>query len=237
MQYLAGIVDNLIKSRPSKKSEVITKVVVDPVSTDMVDQLLHKIDILRDTNYELQARLNYAAAENRDLHNRLDHSTAELKNVIFDKNATTILWSDGSKTTVKAYREPIDHEKGLAMAMARRATEMDISGSWKKPFYDALAKAEDAELKRIVTRAMQPLKKVYHKAYDAELKRLYEIADSDLKVDGTDIYQTAHSKALQTAIRKRKKYIPTETGLPSACIEEAVQDALTAYSAHSFHQW
>lgn len=237
MQYLAGIVDNLIKSRPSKKSEVIAKVEVDPVSADIVDQLLHKIDTLRNRNYEIQARLNYADAENRDLHNRLDHSTAELKDVIFDKNATTILWSDGTKTTVKAYCEPIDHEKGLAMAMAKRATEMDISGSWKKPFYDAIAKAEDAELKRIVTQVMKSLKKVYRKTYTDELKRLYEIADSDLKVDGTDIYQTAHSKARQTAIRKRKKYIPTETGLPSARIEEAVQDAIGAYSAHSFHQW
>lgn len=45
----------------------------------------------------------------------------DIKKVIFNDPATIVLWSDSSKTVVKAHDEKFDPEKGLAMAIAKRA--------------------------------------------------------------------------------------------------------------------
>lgn len=45
----------------------------------------------------------------------------EIKDVIFNNPATIVLWADGTKTVVKAENEPFDPEKGLAMAIAKKA--------------------------------------------------------------------------------------------------------------------
>lgn len=42
------------------------------------------------------------------------------KEVIFNDPATIVMWSDGSKTVVKAENEKFDPEKGLAMAISKR---------------------------------------------------------------------------------------------------------------------
>lgn len=48
--------------------------------------------------------------------------TINIKNVIFNDPATIVFWSDGSKTVVKAQDgEPYDAEKGLAMAISKKA--------------------------------------------------------------------------------------------------------------------
>jgi len=44
-----------------------------------------------------------------------------IKDVIFNNPATIVLWEDGTKTVVKAENEPFDPEKGLAMAVAKKA--------------------------------------------------------------------------------------------------------------------
>ena len=50
---------------------------------------------------------------------RLD---ARIKNVIFNDPATIVFWSDGTKTVVKTQNnEKFDPEKGLAMAIAKKA--------------------------------------------------------------------------------------------------------------------
>lgn len=45
----------------------------------------------------------------------------EIKSVIFNEPATIVLWIDGTKTVVKAKNEKFDPEKGLAMAIAKKA--------------------------------------------------------------------------------------------------------------------
>jgi len=45
----------------------------------------------------------------------------DIKDVIFNNPATIILWEDGTKTVVKAENEEFDPEKGLAMAIAKKA--------------------------------------------------------------------------------------------------------------------
>lgn len=45
----------------------------------------------------------------------------EIKNVIFNDSATIVFWADDTKTVVKAVNEEFDPEKGLAMAIAKKA--------------------------------------------------------------------------------------------------------------------
>ena len=44
-----------------------------------------------------------------------------IKNVIFNPPATIVFWEDGTKTVVKASWEQFDPEKGLSMAIAKKA--------------------------------------------------------------------------------------------------------------------
>lgn len=73
--------------------------------------------------------LMYAATEiskaNRratEAENRLDaFKYLEIKKVIFNNPVTIVFWADGTKTVVKAKNEDFDPEKGLAMAIAKKA--------------------------------------------------------------------------------------------------------------------
>ena len=67
---------------------------------------------------------------NRNLYRYLLNSTygmssshiPEIKNVIFNDPATIVFWEDGTKTVVKCQdSDEFDHEKGLAMAIAKKA--------------------------------------------------------------------------------------------------------------------
>lgn len=44
-----------------------------------------------------------------------------IKKVIFNDPATIVYWMDGTKTVVKAQKEDFDAEKGLAMAITKKA--------------------------------------------------------------------------------------------------------------------
>ena len=58
----------------------------------------------------------------------------DIKDVIFNDPATIVLWADGTKTVVKAENEPFDPEKGLAMAIAKKAlgNNYDYYDTFKK---------------------------------------------------------------------------------------------------------
>lgn len=56
----------------------------------------------------------------------------EIKKVIFNDPATIIFWEDGTKTVVKATNEEFDPEKGLAMAISRKA--LGNTGSYFNEF-------------------------------------------------------------------------------------------------------
>ena len=44
-----------------------------------------------------------------------------IKKVIFNDPATIVIWADGTKTIVKSDNEQYDPEKGLAMAISKKA--------------------------------------------------------------------------------------------------------------------
>lgn len=57
-----------------------------------------------------------------------------IKDVIFNDPATIVFWADGSKTVVKAEGEAFDPEKGLAMAISKKAlgNDRDYYETFKK---------------------------------------------------------------------------------------------------------
>lgn len=48
-------------------------------------------------------------------------SMFKIEKVIFNNPATIVFWADGTKTVVKAENEDFDPEKGLAMAITKKA--------------------------------------------------------------------------------------------------------------------
>lgn len=64
----------------------------------------------------------------------------EIKNVVFNPPATIVFWTDNSKTVVKAENEAFDPEKGLAMAIAKKA--LGNKGNYYNVFRKWLPKEE-----------------------------------------------------------------------------------------------
>ena len=65
----------------------------------------------------------------------------KITNVIFNDPATIVFWNDGTKTVVKAENEPFDPEKGLAMAIAKKA--LGNKGNYYNEFKKWLPKEEE----------------------------------------------------------------------------------------------
>lgn len=74
----------------------------------------------------------YDALRNRPLYTT--PPMPSIKKVIFNNPATIVCWTDGSKTVVKANDEPFDPEKGLAMAISKRAlgNKSNFNNEFKK---------------------------------------------------------------------------------------------------------
>lgn len=60
-----------------------------------------------------------------------------IKNVIFSGPCTIVMWEDGTKTIVRCEKDVLDPEKGLAMAIAKKAMGTNKSGS---NYYDIFKK-------------------------------------------------------------------------------------------------
>lgn len=167
----------------------------------------------------------------------------QIKDVIFDKQATTIIWANGEKTTVKAFGEPIDHEKGLAMALAKRVLTND-RGEWKSTFTHILDAAEKHERNRIINKAMVDIRKAYTKSFDVKFDKLLtealaekeitlqpnEVALTYLSVPHyLDIFNVAHKTAYESVVRRRKQYISMSEGVDSEMLDSEYQDAIANY--------
>lgn len=66
---------------------------------------------------------------------------SKIKNVIFNDPATIVFWEDGTKTVVKAQDEEFDPEKGLAMAISKKAlgnkgNYCNEIKKWTEPYFE-----------------------------------------------------------------------------------------------------
>lgn len=91
-------------------------------------------------------------------------TTPTIKDVIFNDPATIVMWSDGTKTVVKAEGEDFDPEKGLSMAISKKnlGNKYDYYNTfkhWLKKYYkDHPTQEKDAEW----TVAAKPVDVAYH---------------------------------------------------------------------------
>ena len=85
-------------------------------------------------------------AHNYCMHDEVNSSRMMIKKVIFNNPATIVFWSDGSKTVVKSHLDIYDPEKGLAMAIAKKA--LGNEGNYYNVFKKWLPKDdEEIEIK------------------------------------------------------------------------------------------
>lgn len=78
----------------------------------------------------------------------------EIKNVIFNDPATIVFWEDGTKTVVKCQDgDKFDHEKGLAMAIAKKA--YGNKGSYCNKLKKWLPKEEPVDSNDILSRIFE----------------------------------------------------------------------------------
>lgn len=84
----------------------VERELIDSIKKDEVKDAKQYLDNL----YGVRSKATYVS-----------HRVPKIEKVIFNDPATIILWSDGTKTVVKAEDEIFDPEKGMAMAIAKKA--------------------------------------------------------------------------------------------------------------------
>ena len=186
-----------------------------------------------------------------------DAEVMEMPKVIFDKNATTLLWSDGVKVTVKAHGEPIDHEKGYAMAIAKYVF-LDKEGHWYNAFHREIEKAEADEARRIASKAMKDLRQVYKKAYEKAMMKYTQerITEDGVIINGNGIQEDpkdiltdeawhecfvkAHTKAKEATMRQYRnnkgENYTYNSGLEFYMIDDAIKTAINSYHEQMLRQ-
>ena len=96
----------------------------------------------------------YDIYHNTFLH-RVHTPMPEIKNVIFHDPATIVWWEDGTKTVVKAEGEKYDPEKGLTMAISKKA--LGNKGNYyeviKKWVGDLMPRGEDVAEKKTLKKS------------------------------------------------------------------------------------
>lgn len=88
-------------------------------------------------------KIPYCSADVNKMISSLADHRPRIKKVIFNNPATIVFWYDGSKTVVKAENEPFDPEKGLAMAISKKA--LGNQGNYYDTFREWLPKEEDTD--------------------------------------------------------------------------------------------
>lgn len=81
-------------------------------------------------------------ANNYCMYDTVNSSRMMIKKVIFNNPATIVFWSDSSKTVVKSHLDDYDPEKGLAMAIAKKA--LGNEGNYYNVFKKWLPKDDEA---------------------------------------------------------------------------------------------
>lgn len=107
------------------KAKIGEKIDLNPSKVDILDTLMGKSSlgyIQQDLSnaYDLQ-KFIYKMSLN-SIYGAPKVYIPDIKKVIFNDPATIVIWADGEKTVVKCQNnEPYDPEKGLAMAITKRA--------------------------------------------------------------------------------------------------------------------
>ena len=105
-------------------------------------------------------------------------SIPEIKNVIFNDPATIVFWEDGTKTVVKCQDgDEFDPEKGLAMAIAKKA--YGNKGSYGNKLKKWLPKEEPVDTNHIILRGISEPKEFTFTIDSAKFSKSFKGALSD----------------------------------------------------------
>lgn len=107
----------------------VARVLVKPNQIDKIDKILSNIDehlteMLNPMSYPAKRLGHFRLDQLETLVKKEKESNmlkGKIKKVIFNDPATIVFWKDGTKTVVKASNEGFDPEKGLSMAIAKKA--------------------------------------------------------------------------------------------------------------------
>ena len=121
-------------------------------------------------------------------------TTLPITNVIFAPPATIVFWNDGTKTVVKCDNEAYDPEKGLAMAISKRAlgnkgNYFETFKKWVDPYVEKQA-AEKKKIEEIEKMRWS----IWFRTFDADTG----------KVNGEGVYHKTY-KRLGDATRIAKQ--------------------------------
>ena len=131
------VIDMKVRSNSITKDEIT--LVVNPLRSNSFgltdcDRIREAIESIKIHEDSIDA-LTYCKADVISTYRLVQmFNKSEIKDVIFNNPATIVFWADGTKTVVKAENEEFDPEKGLAMAIAKRA----LGG--KHDYYDVFKK-------------------------------------------------------------------------------------------------
>ena len=107
----------------------------------------------------------------------------EPEKVIFNDPATIVFWKDGTKTVVKAVYEPFDKEKGLAMAIAKKA--LGNKGKYFNVFKKFISESDKVEKERKCSKCKTvPPSIDYHDKLNDALQQAYHEAIKNVESFG-----------------------------------------------------
>ena len=102
---------------------------------------------------KISYRSYYDIRNDAEIHRNIYCNIPEIKNVIFNDPATIVFWEDRTKTVVKCQDgDEFDPEKGLAMAIAKKA--YGNKGSYCNKMKKWLPKEETVDTNRIILRGI-----------------------------------------------------------------------------------
>lgn len=144
---------------------------------------------------------------------------SSIKKVIFNDPATIVIWRDDTKTVVKAVNEPFDPEKGLAMAIAKKA--FGNQGN----YYNEISRWTEGYALSNLSRKVRPLTEKEHAEIRERCAKLAEEAkeylrelglkhmSNDIKSDISSAYKALSEVASRKTVTKAQM---------QAAMEEAI---------------
>lgn len=174
------------KASTSSNHSIIVSLEIDPQVT-LAGLVRPPVDYTSKSKILDSARKEKGKMGNRNYRNYAIKSYFEIKNIIFNDPATIVIWDDGTKTVVKCQEgDSFDPEKGVAMAVMKRALGSNETGSnYLKPvkkYFDEYYERE----KRVNDLALETLKTVLHGALHGSFKSDGEV-ETEERNENTDI--------------------------------------------------
>lgn len=178
--YIANLVDDIAK-RPLT---TCFKIDTDDLD-DRYQSIVNKRIADKATDEQFNTFMRRMLGINKEVN--MNRVSLRIKDVIFNGPATIVIWADGTKTVVKAQDgEKIDYEKGLAMAIAKKA--LGNQGNYYDHFEKWLKNAP--VVKKITTKRPSKKVEITDEEIQAQSDALFADFDKKVKDKAEPVYLT-----------------------------------------------